>query len=87
MICTEEEARKKWCPKYQVAQLFNDLISNRGGFGDDCRCIASSCMWWVETGRMCKKCNGTKNAQCGHWHADCEHEWQSKGYCGPGGKP
>jgi len=46
MICTEEEARKKWCPKYQVAQLYNDLISNRGGFGDDCRCIASGCMMW-----------------------------------------
>lgn len=55
MICTEAEAREKWCPKYQVAQLFNDLISNRANFGDDCRCIGSDCMmWrWRESEPMC----------------------------------
>ena len=79
MICTEEEARKKWCPKYQVAQRFNNLISNRGGFGDDCRCIASGCMMWEwETEQA------FFDARDGSWKREGT---ERKGYCGLRGRP
>jgi len=45
MICTEEEAKKKWCPKYQVSFAGSDCQDNRGLF-PGYYCIASNCMMW-----------------------------------------
>jgi hypothetical protein len=100
MICTEEEARKKVCRIGSVSQMIAliavmqsaALVREMPKLEKDVMemdlCIASDCMWWVETGRICEKCSGAKTDRgSGHWHADCEHEWQSKGYCGLGGKP
>ena len=53
---TEEEAKKKWCPKFK-----NTSINGRGGssnnrkslneqtFTNECICIASDCIMWKFT--------------------------------------
>ena len=52
---TEEEARKKWCPKaLAVPNAMGYASGNRfDGKGDTpldamCKCIASDCMIWVD---------------------------------------
>jgi len=55
MIVTEVEARTKWCPKSMASdaaegtgQSYNRLWSeNRTIIPAECRCVGSSCMWWV----------------------------------------
>lgn len=51
MICTEEEAREKWCPhtRETISTYDGNPIgsgNNTGGPGD-CSCIGSKCMMWV----------------------------------------
>lgn len=51
MICTEEEAKTKWCPFARSYQLpdAGPVAVNRYGKGPDseCLCIGSACMFWV----------------------------------------
>jgi hypothetical protein len=63
MVCTEEEAKKKWCPMARVSMIPNGasiaLASNRdisllvppNSFDpntDVTKCLASGCMMWRE---------------------------------------
>jgi hypothetical protein len=52
MNCTEEEAKKKWCPMVRI--MHENVVANRSdGYGDEDNvsslhcCIASGCMMWV----------------------------------------
>lgn len=76
MICTEQEARKKWCPMVRcLPQPWNFLrfifcghtifTTNRGNTPAGPNCIASACVLW-------------------RWE---EGEQSGIGYCGLGGKP
>ena len=50
MICTEEEATGKWCPKAGYTDgMFNSAANRIGDYKNPqmCRCIASRCMMWV----------------------------------------
>jgi len=56
MICTVEEAKKKWCPMVRHQDTANDPASNRASVFNPCeverwnRCIADKCFpgwrWW-----------------------------------------
>ncbi len=58
MMYTEEQARERWCPaaravtwEYQNvkqgrAGTFNRPFESGLSEPEDCRCIASDCMWW-----------------------------------------
>jgi len=72
VILTEEEAKKKWCPRYQVTQLFNDLESNRGGFGNSPLCLASDCMMW--------------RWEVTNPNYEGPEKYHDKGYCGLAGR-
>lgn len=48
MFCTEEEAKKKWCPMVRVSKSeFDGFFDNRQGNGVVTYCIGSQCMVWV----------------------------------------
>ena len=54
---TEDEAKTKWCPKYQVSQGTLEVypLNNRmhaNGEYEICGCIASKCMWWTTEYRV-----------------------------------
>jgi len=83
MICTEEEARKKWCPhKANEAACFF-VSGNEESLTEnpDC-CIASDCMMWEWEGME-------------EWALrNVQKKWKPGdttlprlGYCGLGGKP
>jgi len=55
MICTEEEAAKKWCPhtRYVVYDDELKIVTSANyepgiGYEDSC-CIGQHCMMWVPT--------------------------------------
>ena len=51
MICTEQEAKTKWCPQARV----DSTASNRTGLADARNapmCIGSACMMWVWVDRV-----------------------------------
>lgn len=76
MIVTIEEAKTKWCPKYQVAESPETILTNRAEYNFstmNCKCIADGCMAWREVTH--EECNGT--------YYPCN----DKGYCGFAGKP
>jgi hypothetical protein len=61
VICTEQEAKAKWCPQVRFVPILDDVAlspANRLGpekGGDDynpafSRCIGSACMMWVWVG-------------------------------------
>ena len=68
MICTEEEAKKKWCPHIRYEGEEQGGSWNAGIDGNDrinahtvsakfigkyeCNCIASACMMWEWTGTI-----------------------------------
>ena len=63
MTCTEEEAKKKWCPQYKVSFAARDSGSdcrdNRGGcFPRAYYCLGSSCMMWEWIPGSCPECEG-----------------------------
>lgn len=80
MILTIEEAKKKWCPKFQVSTSIcgeysnRDVQVNREMDSDYCKCIADECMAWRPIYKEC--INGTY----------CPVK-EPKGYCGFAGKP
>lgn len=48
MFCTEEEAKKKWCPMVRVSKSeFDGFFDNRQGNGVVTYCLGSQCMVWV----------------------------------------
>lgn len=49
MICTETEAREKWCPHVRMMPHEDWRPMNRDPdlTFDQCQCIASRCMMWV----------------------------------------
>ena len=71
MILTEDEAKTKWCPYFQVSTSVcgeysnQDVQVNRNLDSTVCNCVASKCMAWcwvkmtniIISGR-CKKCLG-----------------------------
>jgi hypothetical protein len=89
MICTEDEARKKWCPMVRyLPQPWNFLryifhgntgfTTNRANRAVGNNCIASDCMMWRWTGE-CK--TGVPITSIS------KHGPTELGYCGLGGKP
>jgi len=71
MICTEEEARKKWCPMVRMSLNNTADGSSYNRLRDDKKsvemvgfCIASGCMLWQPTSL-----------------------WKDLGACGLGAKP
>lgn len=69
---TEEEAKTKWCP-FAIEASFNRVGINRNLNGDPITpCIGSQCMAW----RYLE----------GHSPEDTKKGFQTKGYCGLGGK-
>jgi hypothetical protein len=52
MICTEQEAKTKWCPHgriYARYAAFNRLTEEDGNW-QEAKCIGSACMSWVWSG-------------------------------------
>jgi hypothetical protein len=49
MVCTENDAKKKWCP---MSRMNGDAGCNRHTNGDiytEAKCIADRCMFWTPT--------------------------------------
>jgi hypothetical protein len=77
VICTEEEARKKWCPMGRTADStgnsgFN-MWSNVGNRHTEplTWCVASECMWWawVQEGMRAEdKPKPPTHGCCGYTH-------------------
>jgi hypothetical protein len=78
MICTEQEARKKWCPMVRHPGWMENPGSWNRGEAFNCNCIASDCMMWRWTGE-CK--TGVPITSIS------KHGPTELGYCGLGGKP
>lgn len=66
MLCTEQEAKNKWCPMVRfvipppIYEYSMPTVQNNR-FGDhNSQCIASECMWWRWEGdKGC--CGGIEN--------------------------
>ena len=75
MILTEEEAKKKWCPKYQVSfaacESGSDCQDNRGLF-PGYYCLASDCMMW--------------RWEVTNPNYEGPEKYHDKGYCGLAGR-
>lgn len=67
MICTEAEAKTKWCPKALSGAEYDGRVVpvNRqsGGKPDpDCMCLGSACMlwgWWDDKSKPAERRRGT----------------------------
>lgn len=62
---TEEEAKTKWCPMTRHIQFQECIVDSRGAYferGKQCRCIASDCMMWADTGVAVE---GKRRGYCG----------------------
>jgi|GEM_PF-6580906 len=78
MILTEEEAKKKSCPRpFFELDLLSETYSNEAHTGrtEYRQCIASVCMaWrWTKEYENCRRCSGTGNAPPS----------AARDYCGP----
>ncbi|MGW8145077.1 MAG: hypothetical protein ACWGN2_11830 [Anaerolineales bacterium] len=71
---TEDEAKTKWCPEYQVSGA--DGFNNRDDVPGYPRCIASECMHW----RWIIMPMFDADTYLGEGQTD-------RGYCGLSGKP
>jgi hypothetical protein len=52
-VMLESEAFEKWCPAAIARDPLNGCSVNRssdGGAGEDCYCLGSECVAWVEEG-------------------------------------
>ena len=48
MICTKEEADKKWCPMAQMVYIASyGALTNRDDFGATTVCLGPNCMAWA----------------------------------------
>ena len=96
---TEDEAKKKWCPMAKTVAEGHPVTVNRrpGGEGapdDDCKCIASACMWWQWGASPRVKSSATPVNGWEHVPADDEgnaerwlepqDQWEARrrGFCG-----
>lgn len=86
MLMTEQEARTKWCPKYQVCgedgdnrpeahQMENGKwVRIPGSIASSACCITSGCMAWRSESKLVNP--GRPDAH-----------WTEVGYCGAFGRP
>lgn len=98
MLVTEADAKKLWCPAARTAWAMNAnnekppiCTANRGNTDDQCRCIASGCMWWRWNDTVkafIKDTDEPAKERTAYTVGDLEiRHSREVGYCGMAGRP